>query len=433
MLTNYAEYFIEFVMIKNRTATIFTIISLSFVAISGCVSSTAVKDVAVYKPIDVPVLKDKKKIQFKKVVVKVKRGTEVGTIHAGWFNVPQEKYFWRRGGYFSFDDSDLDVVFREELESSGYEVVGNPDALFEDPSDWQSDFLIAALVRDIKLNLYYPDLGFGDLSRSRGDCFLKVEWQVFSKLTRKVVLTHTTEGSIKQEKPTKYGADDAVGDAFSIAVRNLLSYQKFFELMTKEEENKMEGKRVPVELSRAQSKNLDLTNISSSVVSVLAGNSHGSGFIVSKDGYVLTNQHVIGDSKIVRLKFQSGLEINADVVSINRGRDIALLKAGHDGSAPLSIKPEIPQLGSTVYAIGTPKNLELSQTVTKGSVSGFRTLDGFNFIQSDAAVNPGNSGGPLVDEFGNVVGIAVLKKANAESIGFFIPIADALRDLEIQF
>lgn len=406
---------------------------LSSFFISGCVSSTAIKNVNVKKAIEVPVLKEKKKIQFKRVVVKVKRGTEVGTIHGGWFDVPQEKYFWRRGGYFSFDDSDLDVVFREELESSGYEVVGNPDALFEDPADWESDFLIAALVRDVKLNLFYPDIGFGDLSRSKGHCFLEVEWQVFSKLTRKVVLTHTTEGSIKQEKATKYGADDALGDAFSIAVRNLLAYQKFFELMTKEESNKMEGKRAPVKLNNQLSKELDLTNISSSVVSVLAGNSHGSGFIVSKDGYVLTNQHVIGDSKIVRLKFQSGLEINADVVSINRGRDIALLKAGHDGSTPLPFKPQIPSLGDTVYAIGTPKDLKLGQTVTKGTVSGFRTISGFNFIQSDAAVNPGNSGGPLIDDKGNVIGIAVLKKANAESLGFFIPIADALRDLEINF
>jgi S1-C subfamily serine protease len=406
---------------------------ISIFIFGGCVSSTAIKNVQVQQAIDVPVLIEKKKIQFKKVVVKVKRGTEVGTIHGGWLNVPHEKYYWRKGGYFSFDDSDLDTVFREELESSGYEVVGNPDALFEDPGNWESDYLIAALVRDIKLNLYYPQIGFGDLATSKGECFLKVEWQVFSKLTRKVVLTHSTEGSVEQKKATKYGADDAIGDAFSIAVRNLLAYERFFELMTKEDLNKMEGKRVPVDLNRKLSEELDLTDISSSVVSVLAGNGHGSGFIISKDCYVLTNQHVIGDSSIVRLKFQSGLEINADVVAVNRGRDIALLKAGHEGSEPLPIKPKIPTLGETVYSIGTPKDLNLSQTVTKGTVSGFRTIKGFNFVQSDAAVNPGNSGGPLVDNFGNVIGIAVLKKANAESIGFFIPIADALRDLEIKF
>lgn len=425
-------YINELMTLKINFYTYFYAIC-SLLLYSGCVSSTAIKSVDIQQAIEVPILQDKKKIQFKKVVVKVKRGTEVGTIHGGWLDIPQEKYYWRRGGYFSFDDSDLDTVFREELESSGYEVVGNPDALFVDSGDWESDFLIAALVRDIKLNLFYPQIGFGDLSTSKGECFLKVEWQIYSKLTRKVVLTHTTEGSIEQKKATKFGADDAIGDAFSIAVRNLLAYGKFFELMTKEESNKMEGKRVPVELNKNLSDELDLTDVSSSVVSVLAGSGHGSGFIISKDGYVITNQHVIGDSSIVRLKFQSGLEINADVVAINRGRDIALLKAGYEGSSPLPIEPEIPSLGETVYSIGTPKDLKLSQTVTKGTVSGFRTIDGFNFIQSDAAVNPGNSGGPLINDLGNVVGIAVLKKANAESLGFFIPIADALRDLEIKF
>ena len=122
------------------------------------------------------------------------------------------------------------------------------------------------------------------------------------------------------------------------------AYEKFYELMTKEDSNKMEGKRVPVDLNRKLSEELDLTDISSSVVSVLAGNGHGSGFIISKDCYVLTNQHVIGDSSIVRLKFQSGLEINADVVAINRGRDIALLKAGHEGSGPTANKAKIPSL-----------------------------------------------------------------------------------------
>ena len=101
----------------------------------GCVSSTAIKSVQVQQAIDVPVLKEKKKIQFKKVVVKVKRGTEVGTIHGGWLNVPQEKYYWRRGGYFSFDDSDLDTVFREELESSGYRRCWQSRCTFRRP--WQ--------------------------------------------------------------------------------------------------------------------------------------------------------------------------------------------------------------------------------------------------------------------------------------------------------
>lgn len=405
------------------------------VYLCGCVTTTEVKNAMVLTPIEnTPIKSNRSPIQFKKVVIKVKRGEEVGTMHVGWLNIPQEKLHWRRGGYLSYENEDLDQIFREELESANYEVVGNPDALFVDADDWKAEYLVAALVRDIKINLYYPQYGFGDFITSRGECYLDVEWQVYSRLTREVVLTLRTEGSFKQEKSTKYGADDAIPEAFGVAVRNLLAQKSFFELVASKPDDKMEGSRAPVQLvsnQRTENDDVDILELTNSVVTVYAGTGHGSGFLISKDGYILTNQHVIGDSDRVRIKFETGLELNADVVSKNRLRDVALLKCSNSVYDPMVINPTIPSLGAEVYAIGTPKSSDLQQTVTKGIVSGFRQLDGVNYIQSDTAINPGNSGGPILNGQGEVIAIAVLKFTQAEGLGLFIPIEEALNALEI--
>ena len=403
--------------------------------LSACVSSTKITQVPVSNPIQVQTQQKKKPIMFKRIIVKVKRGEEIGTLHAGWLEVAQQKLYWRKGGYMNITDEDFTQRFREELESANYEVVGNPDALFDDPTEWKAELLVAGLVNELKINSYYPNAGFGNFTTSRGEAYLKVEWQVFSRLDRKVVLTFTTEGSTKQNKSSQNGADDALADAFSVAVRNMLGNAEFHDLVVSSSDPKMEGKSVAVKF-KATSTTLSalqsMPDIQSSVVTLFAGNSMGSGFIVADDGYLLSNQHVVGDARYVRIKFATGIEVNGEVVSINRARDVALIKCGQQGLKSLPVKRSLANVGSEVYAVGTPFAEGLNQTVTKGIISGYRTLDGINYIQSDAAINPGNSGGPLIDLNGNVIGIAVLKRGDADSLGFFVPIDEALKALEIQ-
>jgi S1-C subfamily serine protease len=93
------------------------------------------------------------------------------------------------------------------------------------------------------------------------------------------------------------------------------------------------------------------------------------------------------------------------------------------------MKPEVPAVGEQVYAVGAP--IALQGTVTRGIVSADRSMNGFSFIQSDAAVNPGNSGGPLLNERGEVIGIADLSNRANPGINFFVPIGDALLFLGI--
>ncbi len=135
----------------------------------------------------------------------------------------------------------------------------------------------------------------------------------------------------------------------------------------------------------------------------------GTGFIVSDDGYILTNNHVVDDATEVRVQLASGAEHEAEIIGTDPSTDLALLKINADGLAPVTFgDSEELRVGTWVVAVGNPFGLE--STITAGIVSATgRTRVGIadyeDFIQTDAAINPGNSGGPLVNLRGEVVGV----------------------------
>ena len=113
-------------------------------------------------------------------------------------------------------------------------------------------------------------------------------------------------------------------------------------------------------------------------------------------------------------------------------RDIALIDIGSISLLPLPINSEPPKVGGELYAIGSPFDEEFSGTLTRGIYSGDRTFEDLTWIQSDVSVNPGNSGGPLLDEKANVVGITTLGFGGAGSgLYLFAPIKDGLKFLSV--
>ncbi len=168
------------------------------------------------------------------------------------------------------------------------------------------------------------------------------------------------------------------------------------------------------------------------------GFSTGSGFIISADGYVLTNYHVVEDASKVSISTHGGESYDALVVGYDDTNDVALLKTAVTG-LPFVALGDSAQLnvGDQVVAIGNPLG-ELTSTMTVGYVSGKErsvTTDGatINMIQTDAAINSGNSGGPLFNMRGEVIGITTAKYSGAsssgasiEGIGFAIPINDVM-------
>lgn len=152
----------------------------------------------------------------------------------------------------------------------------------------------------------------------------------------------------------------------------------------------------------------------------------GSGFIMSRDGYIVTNNHVVEDADQIKVKLANGKEYNAKVIGRDPKTDLALVKI--DGASDLHALPmgnsDDLKVGSWVVAIGSPFGLE--QTVTAGIISAKGRVIGSgpydNFIQTDASINPGNSGGPLINTRGEVVGINTAIVAEGKGIGFAIPI-----------
>ena len=159
----------------------------------------------------------------------------------------------------------------------------------------------------------------------------------------------------------------------------------------------------------------------------------GSGFIVSADGLILTNAHVVKDAKTVTVRLADRREYAAKVLGSDVATDIAVLRIAAQGLPTVRLgDPKRLQVGDPVLAIGAPYGLE--QTATAGIVSAKgRSLPGdaaVPFIQTDAAVNPGNSGGPLFDAAGNVVGINAQiysRTGGFQGVSFAIPVDVALR------
>jgi serine protease Do len=152
----------------------------------------------------------------------------------------------------------------------------------------------------------------------------------------------------------------------------------------------------------------------------------GSGFIISHDGYIFTNNHVVEQADKILVKLSTGKEYEAKVIGRDAKTDLALIKIKSGESLPMVETGDSEKLrvGDWVIAIGNPFGLE--QTVTAGIVSAKGRVIGAgpydNFIQTDASINPGNSGGPLFNMEGKVIGINTAIVAQGQGIGFAIPI-----------
>ena len=158
----------------------------------------------------------------------------------------------------------------------------------------------------------------------------------------------------------------------------------------------------------------------------------GTGIIFNKNGYILTNYHVISGVKNVKVTLSNGKEVSAEVINYDSASDIAVIKLANNtkvpGVAEFGNSDEL-QVGESVVAIGNPLGKEFLGSVTTGIVSALNrqvSIENKNlrFIQTDAAINPGNSGGPLVNTKGQVIGINTAKigEEGVEGLGFSIPI-----------
>ncbi len=174
-----------------------------------------------------------------------------------------------------------------------------------------------------------------------------------------------------------------------------------------------------------------------SVVGVMCQNSTGTttgtGIIMSEDGYIITNCHVISGAREITVELSDGESAGAIIVGSDELSDLAVIKVNATGLTPAEFgDSDLLQVGDEVAAIGNPLGLELKGTLTNGIISAINRdieTDGrtLTLIQTDAALNEGNSGGPLINSSGQVVGVNTMKMysafSNIEGLGFAIPIS----------
>ncbi len=183
----------------------------------------------------------------------------------------------------------------------------------------------------------------------------------------------------------------------------------------------------------------DMTQLAESISPAIVGisctvsskQSLGSGVCIGSGGYVLTNQHVINNGNDIKLHLYDGKTVSAILLWQDSSLDIAILKSSESLPYLALGNSDDCLVGQDILAVGTPINLQFNHTFTRGIVSALnRTLLVSNnagntymqnLIQHDASLNPGNSGGPLVNKYGEIVGINTLKISDGEGMGFAIP------------
>ncbi|MFZ1686222.1 MAG: trypsin-like peptidase domain-containing protein [Flavobacteriales bacterium] len=298
-------------------------------------------------------------------------------------------------------------------------------------------------VRRAKIFLYPALLSVtADLRGLRNNCIgtlaVEVDWRFYSAAVPDSLLhsfATTTTYNASAER-----TDDLLDRALILASRRMLDSEGLYERLRGFREDgvildKGVSINLPIPTPIAFTGRKDmLSELLKAVATVETSDGHGSGFLITNNGYIITNEHVVGIEKSVKVRFSQGFTLGAEVVKVNKDFDLVLLKANVDDMPALSIGADSALLvGEEIFAIGTPLDKELGQTVSRGILSGKREFDGHHYLQTDVSINPGNSGGPFIDETGKVVGVATLKLSGKglEGLGFGVPISNALEMLNI--
>lgn len=252
-----------------------------------------------------------------------------------------------------------------------------------------------------------------------------VTWYIRNSYNEKIdSFTHwSTSGSFSRINP-----NDVIDDAYNRSLQVFLANEKFKNYSKLDTNYNIVDSELkinsPVKVVKSSS---DATL--ASVIIKRKDKGHGSGFAISNDGYILTNYHVIaGEYENKQADFTvilpSGEELQAKIIRFNKSRDIALLKVEKqfEKAFKLENSKSFNRL-MEVYTIGTPKSIELGQSVSLGILSNERKVNRNNMLQLNMSVNSGNSGGPLFDEAGVLHGVVTSKLIGfaTEGISFAIP------------
>jgi S1-C subfamily serine protease len=292
---------------------------------------------------------------------------------------------------------------------------------------------LGAKIKDMKYDVHDSVIYY------KSEASILIQWELYDKSKREVIYNKQTTGT-----STLGGKVTAkcIFASFRVATRNLLADELFVENLTQQQELKTQFEaphktilidKVP--LLNSQNIKEILNRAIESVITIKAEYGFASGFIISKMGYLITTHHVIEGKNFTDVILPNGLTLQAEIVQVNQDYDLALLKIKGSGFKPLPIGDSHGLIvGEEVFAIGTPVHPALGQSVSRGIISGKRELRKKELIQTDVKIDPGNSGGPIINAKGEIVGIVTWKIVGRgyEGLAFCIPINAAKEKLGIK-
>lgn len=368
----------------------------------------------------------KKTVQFKNWKVNLDTPNKIGSLATGLFCSGAKDMAYTTE-YNKLFVADVAQTFREKSLALGYPKFGGSESAFAEGDISSADYRIGFTLLDINQTLCANG---ADVS---GSGKLKLKAELFSNKLQKVVYSRVVDGAFSTDN--KIRLNDFVRKLIGTALDPMFADPKYADnfrdgaTAIASANGTVEPILIKNGARQADKVTKDSKGILNTVVTIETGGSSGSGFYIGRDGYVITNQHVVGDAKYVKVKMGDGYAVPGEVVRRNAARDVALIKTDIEPPTALFVRTTAPRIGEEVFAVGSPFGAQLSSTVTRGVLSGERTMDEKRFLQSDVAINPGNSGGPLVDADGALIAVADLKRNNASGIGLFIPIEEALTTL----
>jgi S1-C subfamily serine protease len=362
-------------------------------------------------------------------------GVVIGGHYGGILKMRQQRYTASGELDERLEDAARRLI-EDELRQAGYDLTNSlVSSVFEEQWENESEpsrFLLGGTITRVSFNSYSSLWGDRTLDERT------IRWEVFDRELGKVVYRRETTGQAEAE-----GIENpaAIYEAIRASFRVLLDEPNFIAALKQPLPTVSIFSPATYEIPAIASSSQSLT------VEQIAGRSipsiawirtpagRGSGFLLDSSGLMITNQHVVGSAFSVKVDLYDGSTKMGRVLKRDEVADLALVKL----EAGVANIPGLPmcqtnaiKVGESVIAIGNP--LALSNTVTQGVVSGFRTVASRNLIQTDAAVNPGNSGGPLLNRYGEVIGIVTEKISSrgVEGLGFALPIGESLQRLNVR-
>ena len=270
---------------------------------------------------------------------------------------------------------------------------------------------------------------------------LVIDWEVLDYYQKPIYSQTTTSQSgqfaILDYEKANNSIEDAIKDAMEVGLIEFMNSKKVNYLLHDRSEIVAEESFDAIYLPKSNSYVRDLPQSIKSSLTIKTKNGHGSGFIISSNGHIITNYHVVADTAGLKVVLNDKSEHDVEIIRVSKIHDLALLKIKAKQLTPFRINSskEI-RIATEIYAVGTPTAEDLSQTISKGIISGIRDIgNNARLIQTDASINSGNSGGAIVSRDGVVLGIvsSKVKGFGIEGVAFGIPAYEIFDKLNVQF